>query len=440
VFELLLWTTIVIALGGALYAYAGSRDVFHPLMFLSPMLAFLYGWMPFKLYGSGGLDGYFQGDQLVFVQSWNMAGVLSFVLGCLSVGCRIAGKAPVERQSESVGKALLWGGAIAGTVGLVAWLISIINVGGLREAFSRAYSGGWDDSGYIRDGTLLMYPGFLLVAMAIMFWRVRVTYLALLALFIVPWIIQAAFTSRRGPTFMIAVVLAMTWYMNRGTRPPLYLTVAAGLFVGLLMLFLVTNRGSIYLGSDQEFTTDVSDIVERPDTGNEYIYGAGSMLSAEQRLEFFKGRRYLAQVIIRPIPSSVWPTKYEDFGLPELTRNAGTAEGLNETLGWAGAYGAAPGAVADLWIEFRWFAIPALWLLGRLYGWTWRNTHSRGGPWVAQYIVLAALSVYFVMQTMEAVIFRYLLMSLPIWLTWNAARHAQSAWAPSPEWIVESRK
>ena len=64
--------------------------------------------------------------------------------------------------------------------------------------------------------------------------------------------------------------------------------------VGMLMLFLVTNRGNIYLGSDQDFTTDVTNIVETPDTGNEFIYGAGSMLSAEQRLTFFLGRRYLA--------------------------------------------------------------------------------------------------------------------------------------------------
>jgi hypothetical protein len=430
-FDFLLWTTIVIAAAGGLYAYAGSRDVFHPLIFLSPMMIFLYGWMPLKLDASGGLDGYFQRDQLVFVQFWNTIGVLCFVLGCLSVGCRIGRPAVLGRQPENVGKVLLWGGAIAGMLGLSAWCISILNVGGLSEAFSRAYSGGWDDSGYIRDGTLLMYPGFLLVALAVLSWRVQIVSLLLLALFMSPWMIQAWYTSRRGPTFMIAVVVAMTWYLNRGTRPPLLLTLGAGLLVGMLMLFLVSNRGAIYMGSDSELTTDVTDIVERPDTGNEYIYGAGSMLSAEQQLKFFAGRRYLAEVLIRPIPSSVWPNKYEDFGLPELTHNAGTAEGLSETLGWAGADGAAPGFIADLWVEFRWFSMPALWLLGYLYGWLWRKAQLQGGPWVAQYIVVAALSVYMVMQTMEAVIFRFLLMSLPIWLTWRAA-HRKPVNYPTP--------
>jgi hypothetical protein len=426
-FDFLLWTTMVIALGGALYAYAGSRDVFHPLMFLSPMLIFLYGWMPLKLDASGGLDGYFQSDQLVFVQFWNALGVLCLVIGCLSVGARIPRATGLRQhglETERAGKVLLWGGAFTGLLGLAAWAKGIVNVGGLRDAFSTGglYSGGWDDSGYIRDGTLLMYPGFLLVVLAIALWRARIISQLLLVLFMAPWIIQAWYMSKRGPTFMIAVVLAMTWYMNRGTRPPLLLTVGAGLLVGLLMLFLVTNRGNIYMGSDAELSTEVTDIVERPDTGNEYIYGAGSMLSAEQQLKFYQGRRYLAEVLIRPIPSAVWPTKYEDFGLPELTHNAGTAEGLNETLGWSGADGAAPGFIADLWVEFRWFSMPVLWLLGRLYGRLWRKAHLQGGPWIAQYIIVAALSVYLVMQTMEAVIFRSLLMSLPLWLTWYVAQ------------------
>jgi hypothetical protein len=95
--------------------------------------------------------------------------------------------------------------------------------------------------------------------------------------------------------------------------------------------------------------------------------------------------------------------------------------------------------IADLWLEFRWFAIPALWCIGRYYGFVWRKTYSHGGPWVAQYIVMAALSIYLVMQTMEAVIFRFLLMSVPIWTTWYAAQRvqfaAQQSWVPVYESI-----
>ena len=48
-FEALLWASLAIALLGLLIAYDGSRDVFHPLFFIGPMMAFLYGWMPLQL-------------------------------------------------------------------------------------------------------------------------------------------------------------------------------------------------------------------------------------------------------------------------------------------------------------------------------------------------------------------------------------------------------
>ncbi len=437
-FELLSWITVLFAIGGALYAYAGSRDVFHPLLYLSPMLVFLYAWMPMKLAASGGLDGYFQPDQLVFVQTWNTLGVAALVLGCLSLGVRVDRYAPPEAEDGPKASILVRCGLVVGAIGLAAWLISIRNVGGLHEAFSRPYSGGWDDNGYIRDGSMLMYPGFLLVALGVAMRGIRISYLALLAAFIAPWMIQAVFTSRRGPTFMIAVFLAMAWFLNRRSRPSLTLTVGAGLVLGLLMLFLVTNRGNIYLGSDQDFTTDITRIVETPDTGNEYIYGTGAILSAESRQSFYLGKRYLAQLIVRPIPSVLWPNKYEDFGLSELTRNAGTGEGIKEALGWEGANGAAPGIFADLWLEFRWLAVVAMWIVGRAYAWAWHKMNTSGGPWVAQYTVLAALSVYLVMQTMEAVIFRLLLMSVPIWLSWAIAQSLRPSWTAhaAPKWTA----
>jgi hypothetical protein len=199
-------------------------------------------------------------------------------------------------------------------------------------------------------------------------------------------------------------------------------------------LFLVTNRGSLYLGSEFEFTTDITSIVEKPDTGNEYIYGTGSLLAAEGRQNFYWGRRYAAQIFVRPIPSSIWPTKYADVGLPELvTANAGTGEGFSEALGWVGADGSAPGIIADLWVEFRWLAIPVLGLIGRIYATVWRKAVVDGQAWTAQYIIISALSIYLVMQQMEAVIFRVLILSIPVWLVWRSALQTQNAFVPDAE-------
>jgi hypothetical protein len=433
-FELLLIATCAVILVGMLWAWDGSQDVFHPLMFIGPMLLLLYGWMPLKLLQVNGLDGYFQIDQLLFVQTVNLLGVTGFVVGCLSVECRDT--RPVTshlRLTDYAGRKLINGALVLGTIGLTAWLVSIINVGGLHAAFSRPYSGGWDDSGYIRDASMLMFCAFTLILTATLKNRTRPVHLLSLALFLVPWIIQAIFTARRGPTFLICILVGMGWFLNRNRRPPLIATAMGGVVIGYLVLFLVTNRGALYMGSDFEFTTDVTTIVDKPDTGNEYIYGAGAMLAAEARSKFYWGRRFLAQIMVRPIPTSVWPNKYADFGLPEMMHNAGTGEGISEILGWEGANGSAPGIIADLWLEFRWLAVVAMAIIGRIYGLVWHKAVTEGGVWTSQYVMMSALSIYLVMQTMEAVIFRLLILSVPVWLVWRSAQRTGNSLEPEIE-------
>ena len=437
VFEALLWISGAIALGGMLVALDGSRDVFHPLAFIGPMMIFLYAWMPSKLLAVDGLSRYFDREQLIFIQSFYACGIAAFVVACLSVGIRVRRPAAPSAQSGSptegptlrteACRRLLIGGALAGSLGLLCWLITIRNVGGFVAAFSASYSGGWDDSGYIRDGSLLLLVGVLLAITSLASGGPRIPSLLLGSVFGFPWLAQALLMARRGPTFAIAAIALMGWYMARRRRPPVVAMAALGLLLGWLVLFLVTNRSNIYLGSDHTLNTDVSDIVETPDTGNEYIYGGGSILSAERADHYFWMRRYLAQILVRPIPSAIWPTKYEDFGVPELLKNAGTGEGFGDALGWVGAVGSAPGIIADLWVELWWLAVPAMAVLGWLYGFVWKRAVTRGGPWAAQYVILSALSIYLVMQTMEAVIFRTLLLSIPCWLCWRWALRAPAS-------------
>jgi hypothetical protein len=421
-FEALLWTGVLILAIAFFCALDGSRDIFHPLVFIAPMMAFIYGWMPLRLLAKDGLGRFFEPDQLVHVHWLILAGITAFVIACLATGVRISRPVAMNNMlsAQSCGR-LRVGAAIVGGIGLVCWLISIINVGGFVNAFSKSYSGGWDDSGYIRDCSLLMLIGVLLLISAIASEGPRVMNVFLLALFALPWTAQAFFTARRGPTFAIIVIASMGWYLSRNRRPPILATLAGGLLLGWLVLFLVTNRSNIYLGSSFDVKTDVAAEVTQSDAGNEYIYGAGSVISAERRGHYFWMRRYLAQVLVRPIPSAIWPTKYEDFGVPEILHNAGTGEGFADALGWQGAPGSAPGIVADLFVEVWWFAVPAMALLGWSYGWVWRKAVSRGSGWASQYAIISALSIYLVMQTMEAVIFRTLLLSIPCWIVWKWA-------------------
>ncbi len=429
-FELLLIAAALIALVGALCAYDGSRDVFHPLVFIGPMLAFLYGWMPWRLSAAGGLEPFFDNDQLLFVQTLNVFGVLAFVVACLFAGlqasprARLAAPRPLSPEGS---RRLLIGGVLAGSIGLGCWAMTIINVGGFTRAFSISYGGGWDDSGYVRDGSLLLLVGVLLAVSALAKGAPRVPSLLTAAVYATPWLLQSVLMARRGPTFAIVIIVLMAWYVSRRSRPPILAVGMLGIGLGWLVLFLVTNRGSIYLGSDFDVNTDVSNIVEKPDTGNEYIYGTGTVLATERRDHYFWMRRYLAQILVRPIPSAIWPTKYEDFGVPELLMNAGTGEGFADALGWVGASGSAPGIIADLWVEVWWLAIGAMAALGWLYGWVWRRAMTRGGAWTSQYIIVSALSIYLVMQTMEAVIFRTIILSLPCWMAWRWAERAAPA-------------
>jgi hypothetical protein len=422
-FDAQLWLGIIIAAAGMVYAYDGSKDVFHPLIYISPMLLFAYGWMPIRLQALRGLEGYFQMDQLIFVHFVYVLGILALVLGCLSIPAKSeSSERSLPRMTDHSRRTLLVGGCLVSLVGLGAWVISVINVGGIENAFGKPYSGGWDDSGYIRDSSLFLFAGVSLILASTTGARLTLKHIFWLAFFLTPLTVQAIFTARRGPTFMILSTVSMGWYFYKGRRPPLLATLVSGAIVGYLILFIVANRQSLYIGSDFDLKTDVSNTPESTDTGNEYIYGAGSLLSAEQRGHFFWGRRYLAQVLVRPIPRAVWSSKYSDFGVPELEHNAGTGEGFADALGWEGAVGSAPTIIADLWIEFHWLCIPALWVIGRAYGYTWDRARRFGGVWTSQYIILASLSIYLIMQTMEAVIFRTLMLSLPVWYVWRTAR------------------
>jgi hypothetical protein len=423
---LIILTAAVIVAGMAL-GFSRSRDVFHPAVLLGPILLFLYVWMPLKLIGTNSLSRFFHPEQLWFVQTVNCLGIAALVIGCLYGTNLHWAQQPDGSISEQSERRLVVGSIITGGIGFAAWLVTIRNVGGVSEAFSHPYSGGWDDSGYVRDGSLLMFAATALAMPVFVNGRRRLTALIVMAGVMLPWAIQALFTSRRGPTFMIVAFLGVGWCLNRQYRPPVLVVAVAGAVLGYGILFLVANRRELYIGSQFNLKTGViSSFLQSDETGNEYVYGSGSMIGAHYTGNYFWGRRYLAQILVRPIPSAIWPTKYEDFGVAEVLQNAGTGTNIREALSWEGAPGSAPGLVADVWIEISWMVVPALLLIGIGYGSAWKRAVQFGGRWAGQYTILAALSIYLVMQTLEAVIFRFFLLSIPIWLTWWLANRAKA--------------
>lgn len=422
--DTLIWVTGALCVLTSLLAWKKYHDVFHPIILVSPMFAFMYVYMPARLIHDGQLYSYVTEDQGATYQAAVLLALGVFFAGCL------AGSASPPKTSRSV-RPLIYdpqvirkGGYLLGALGFAAWIYAVQSAGGMADVFSRVKGYGWSDWGFIRESAYLMIVGLLLLLSPEGFnpkdkrWRAAVVMLA------IPYLIQGLLGAQRGPTFLVVVTLGMSWYLARRKRPSVALVLGGGAVLGFLMLLLVMNRSRIYLGSEQELQTDVSGFFEANEA-NEYIFGAGCFTASNQTGQFFWGKRYLAQILVRPVPRQIWPTKYEDFGIPEIAQNAGVAGGgLQSVMGWSEIPGAAAGMVADVWVELSWLSIPFLGLVGWLYGYTWRRAIWQGGPWITLLTITILLSVYFISQSGEAVIFRFLILSVPCYYVWQKAGFA----------------
>jgi hypothetical protein len=427
-FLLLTVLTGLIALGAMFFAYYRSQDSFHPLIYLGLLQFALYCYYPLNLYFQDAfmLAAYLPLQHLEYVQTINLLGVTSLCAGVLSgdKGVRFFKNSGLRFTLPHIVEQRINQAAIlCGFLGVFAFAFSIINVGGLEAAYGQSYGGGWDESGYIREAPILTVPALLWLMTTHIRRKLSQFEWGLIFLFATPFLMHGLLGARRGPTAMVLISLVIGWYLMRFRRPPLSVVITGSVILGFLMLFLVANRNNIYLGSEfnlqttQSYATDVG-------SSNEYIYGGGLIYNTDAKGNYFWGRRYFTIFFIRPIPRAMWPTKYEDaskmLGIPDLETNLGTdLESFYETVGWAAPPGSAPGIIADMWVEFWWSYLPVLFMIGWLYGMAWRNALTRGGVWIPVYTLMTSLSVYLVMQTLEAMAFRLLLTVGACWLIWR---------------------
>jgi hypothetical protein len=71
-----------------------------------------------------------------------------------------------------------------------------------------------------------------------------------------------------------------------------------------------------------------------------------------------------------------------------------------------------------MWIEFWWASFLVILCLGWAYGRAWARAVVQGGPWVVVYCLMFAVSIFLVMQSLEAMLFRFLLLVVPGLLAW----------------------
>jgi hypothetical protein len=431
---------VAVSIGFGVHAYKKSQDTFHPLLYLSLAIIAFYVYIPLQVITNDpqGVFSYLSKEQLEFVQTLNLLSAIALYLGVLKGGGKVNRLRYLNQQqawllSPVIRKRVEQGAIFFGLLGLVAFLYTTFNVGGFVDAYSRSYGGGSAASGYIREAEFWTIPALLFIMVGHIHRPLSKLDWMWVILFSSPHLIQGFLGARRGPTAFILGGLIVGWYLIRYKRPTLIQILIGSFALGTLMLFLVANRGEIYIGSDFEFRSSVLEYqgIEQAHSGNEFIYGSGSIIDAKIRDKYFWGGRYATVVFIRPIPRQIWPTKYEDasrfFGIPNLDENMGTGgASMASTLGWQGAVGAAPGLIADMWIEFWWFSIVAMYAIGWTYGMAWQKMIIQGGLWIPLYTMMTALSAYLIFQTLEAMLFRFLFTAGASILIWKYATRGQS--------------
>lgn len=394
------------------------RDVFHPTIFCVPQLLFLY--VAYPLHGLSTDEyeflsraGYW--DELTKFQLIADLVSISVMLGIWWGSRRTRENTkPIVEQNTS---AIFILAVLFGVSGLTAWLVGIANVGGFLAAYGRAYGGGWDDRGYVREASQFGFVAVPLLIMSLRKTGMRWYHWLLALAFLMPLLVQGFLGARRGPTFLAITCVAASYILTFRPRIPFALVIASGGTVGMLLLWLVANRSAIYLGSQTELQGSVSRMLENWG-GNEYLFSSAIVRYVEETGEPFYGLRILAHMLGRIVPLAMWPTKYADvcatFGLNiDLTQDAGIPiDRIDAVTGWQIAVGAAPGVVGDFWMEFGVFAPLVAFALGAFYGGLWRK--SRSDPRIQPaYAMLAALSIYIFTQTIEAWLFRALLFGIP---------------------------
>ena len=254
-----------------------------------------------------------------------------------------------------------------------------------------------------------------------------------------------------GAAFLAVCSLVACWYLVRNRRPSTHLVLCGVVATGLFMLFLVSNRQNVYIGSDKsvdfeafwkQVTAQEQEDLKRQ-SGQEFIVGAGTIVTSAHHQRYYWGRRYLTQVAVRPIPKQIWPTKYEDIGMGWMPRAPGSS-GFSRSewyaaCGFVPQLGSAVGMVADLFLEFSYGSFIFCYAVGRLYSFAWYRWLTRGHFWSLIYFAMIALSAHLAAQSMIAWIYRVLILIVPAWVLWRfvlgqsnrrrAARRVQPRWS-----------
>jgi oligosaccharide repeat unit polymerase len=398
---------------------------------MAPLFGIFYGLWPIILDSKGELSSLF--SELGYVQTLYL--VTIFVLfGVMQFGECYRGsfhQRDIMWSFQSFGpgdqRRLRYFALFLGMVSLLAWMEIIGGPTGILKAYSVAKGGGGASSGITGELILLSYPALLLLALYCrLSCRVTASNIGLAIAIMMPHLLQGTLGGRRGPLFVSIVSLFLAYFIARGRRPKLTQLLLLATVLPLAMLFLVVNRSQIYIGSS--FNLEFGKVFEyiSPDQKallvNDYVFGIAQVIKATFYQDFYFGWRYFVTFVVRPIPTFVWPTKYEDVNAEWLTELGNKYTYVN-AIGFDMPGGASGGSIADGFQEFSWGVVIMFALLGRLFISVWQRHRTQGGKWTIALAIMLALSIYLPTQSFGAWGFRTMLAVLPVLLIWNRLFH-----------------
>ena len=430
-------TTILAGLTGLVVMLAmliglkRGRDPLCPMTMFGPMLLFTYVWTPITLDQSGALEPYYpHGEGLRKVMLVNFICIAAFCIGATRKAVprrATGGLANLNVTLTPASRRRLLGTAVVlGLMANAAFLFMIEDSGGWGKVFSRAKPYLRARSGYLGELPMLAYPAVLLYAISQQGRTLSPTRIAAVLLLLVPHLTMATLGGRRGPAFYSLAVIGISTYIIRARAPSWKAIITGTIGVGLLLLFLVSNRRNLYVGSEEAIDLDRFSQTIFPtevEPGHEFVFGSGLINTADSSGQFNWGLRYVVLLFVRPIPRAIWPTKYSDLGLQWLVDRPGvgafTESEWDDAVGFVPTLGSAGGFVADMYIEFAWLAVVPLLLIGLLYSVIHSRSRTRGGLWTLLYLELLLFSVHLPSQSVQSWLYRVILLCVPTALLWR---------------------
>ena len=431
-FQLAAFLTGIVLFAAAALAYVTTRDTLHPMIYLGAMAFFLHAFLPLYLELSqpDELRGYLGQDELDYAQTIVLLGVLSLAGGVWwgAHATPTHGHASPVRLTDAARLRLAHAARALAALGLIAWIYQIIHSGGLYAVYGRAYGFFWADTGYVGEAFQFGLPGALLLLLARSGSRLRPRGPGVDRHR--PAAAARPRAARGAPRADLHGARRRGGHVVPRARAPSAARARPAWRLGDRSAAAVPARQSrphLPRARKPDFTGAGEAPTFEVGPGNEFVFGAGAALNAEALDSFAWGRRYLVVLFVRPIPRSLWPTKYADaarfLNIPSIdhVEKDPRLTDFTGTIGWTGAIGSAPGGIFDLWIEFWWAYLFAVFAVGWGFGRAYRKALSQGGFWLALYALMTALSIYFVMQGLAAFAVRALLLGAVMWLGWRYA-------------------